>query len=304
MKKLLLLLLVLAIPAISIAEANQSNIVAIVNDAPITKYDFNERKKLIKLMFNVDSSIPGVDAQINRDVLKSLIETEILKQHFEKTGGKVSEEDIQETIRLIEKQNKMPPGGMRHFITSRGVKFSTFKEQVIGERIKLNIVQSISSATNVSQKEIENTLIYNSPKDFEVEAWVFTSRDIKPDTLKSMKQLKSRLSRLQKCNNVPEKLYSNFADGEKFDRYLKKIEGKIQSVIKDTKVGESSSIFKDNNSYKLVFVCKKQAVDLSESEEGNVKYFVLNKKSTKRAEKFLSDLKQKTYIQILDPALK
>lgn len=288
-------------PVISIAGNSKSSIVAVVNDVPITRYEFNERKKLITLMFNVDTSIPGVDGQLNKDVLKSLIETEILKQHAQKVGGKVKDSDIKDTIALLEKQNGMPPGGMRQYVVAHGIKFDTFKEQVIGERIKLNIIQSLTGSTDVSQSEIENTLIYNSPKDFEVEAWVFTSRDSEATSYKMMKQLKSRL---KGCDQVKEKLYDNFADAEKFDRHFKKLEGKIKSVIEDTKIGASSSIFRDEDKYKLVLVCKKQPIDLSEAEEVNVKYFLLNKKSTKRAEKFLNDLKQKAYIQIVDPALK
>lgn len=300
MKKLFLLL-VLTFPVIAIAELDRSNIVAIVNDVPITKYDFNARKKLITIMFSVDTSIPGVEGQLNRDVLKSLIETEILKQHSKKVGGKISDEDINETIRLLERQNNMPPGGMRKYMSSHGIKFDTFRQQVIGERIKLNIIQSISGSTNVAQSEVEEALIYNSPKDFEVEAWVFTSRDAEINTHKMMKSLKSRL---KGCDQVKEKLYADFADAEKFDRQLKRMDSKIQSIIGDTKVGSSSSVFKDGDQYKLVLLCKKQPIDLSQAEEGNVKYYLLNKKSTKRAEKFLDELKQRAYVQILDPKLK
>ena len=227
-----------------------------------------------------------------------MIETEILTQHSKKVGGKISDEDINETIKLLERQNNMRPGGMRQYITSHGVKFDTFRQQVIGERIKLNIIQSISGSTNIAQSEVEEALIHNSPKDFEVEAWVFTSRDAEVDTHKMMKTLKLRL---KGCDQVKEQLYAGFADAEKFDRQLKRLNGKIQSVVEDTKVGASSSVFKDGDNYKLVLLCKKQPIDLSETEEGNVKYYLLNKKSTKRAEKFLDELKQRAYVQIVDP---
>ena len=116
--------------------------------------------------------------------------------------------------------------------------------------------------------------------------------------------MKSLKSRLKDCDQVKEKLYADFADAEKFDRQLKRMDSKIQSIIGDTKVGSSSSVFKDGDQYKLVLLCKKQPIDLSQAEEGNVKYYLLNKKSTKRAEKFLDELKQRAYVQILDPKLK
>lgn len=296
-----LLLLVLVTPLFATAELKKSSIVAIVNDSPITRYDFNERKKLITVMFNVDTSIPGVEGQLNKDVLKSLIETEILKQHSKKVGGKISDEDVADAMSLLERQNNMPPGGLRRYIAEKGIKFSTFKDQIIGERIKFNIINSLTGSTHVAQNEIESALIYNSPKDFEVEAWVFTSKDTESTTHRKMKKLKSRL---KGCDQVKKRWYTDFAEAEKFDRNLKMIDGKIQTVIEGTKVGATSSVYKDDSKYKLVLVCKKQPLDLSAVEEGNVKYFLINKKSTKKAEKFLDELKQRAYVQILDPTLK
>ena len=304
MKKLILLFLVLIpviLPVKSFAELDKSNIVAIVNDVPITKYEFEERKALAVIMFNVDLSMPGAESQLNKNILKSLIETEILKQHAEKVGGKVTNEDVANTIKLLEEQNKMQPGGMRKYLRSQGIKFDTFRKQIVGERIKLNIIQSFTGSVNVSQSEIESALIHNSPKDFAVEAWVFTSRDSSENSHKMMTKLKSRL---KGCNKLDQKLYDSFADAEKFDRHLKKLEGRIQSIVEDTREGKSSSVYKDAGRYKLVLVCKKQPFEVSAAEEGNVKYFVLNKKTTLKAEKFLEDLKQKAYVQILDPRLK
>ena len=54
----------------AVAELDKSNIVAIVNDVPITKYDFNARKKLITVMFSVDTSVPGVEGAAQQRCIK------------------------------------------------------------------------------------------------------------------------------------------------------------------------------------------------------------------------------------------
>lgn len=308
MKKFLLsiifiisLLVSIFAPVCAFGALDKSNIVAIVNDTPITKYEFTERKKLMILLFNIDLSVPGIENKVNKEVLRSLIETEVLKQHSQKLGLKVTDQEIKDTIKMLEQQNNMPEGGMRQYIMANGIKFDTFKDQIIGERIKLNIMQSIAGATDVSNSEIEEVLINNSPKDFEIETWVFTSRDADDNTYKMMSKLKSRATN---CDKIESKLYDSFADAEKFDRHLTQLNDKIQSVVKDTKVGKSSSIFKDEDKYKLVLVCKKQPINLSEAEEGNIKYYLLNKKGSSRALKLFDDLRQKAYVEIVDPDLK
>ena len=44
--------------------ASLPDIIALVNDQPITKYDFESRKKMVVVLNNIDNSNPSVDAQL------------------------------------------------------------------------------------------------------------------------------------------------------------------------------------------------------------------------------------------------
>lgn len=279
--------------------ASKSNIVAVVNDSPITKYEFEARKKLAIVIFKVDTSAPGVEHQLNRDILNSLIEGEVLKQHAEKVGGKITDEEIDQTIEILEKQNKMPKGGLIQYLKANDVSIKSFRDQLVNERIKYNIINSLSNSVNISQKEIETAFLLNANKDFEIEVWVFSSKNNDADAHKKMTKLQSSIKSCDKINN---KNFADFADAEKFDRHLKQLDDKIQSIIQDTKIGNASTVFQDQGKFKFVFVCKKHALNVSENEAGQVKYFLTNQKTTKKAEKFLSDLKRKAYVKVLDPS--
>ena len=280
------------------ALADLPDVVAFVNDRPITKYDFESRKKMILVLNNIDISDPVVSRQVNSDILNILIEEELLNQHAEKVGGEVGEKEIDNAIFSIEQRNKMPKGGMKEHMKANNLDINSFRKQIKGELIKHNIVSSLSQSISVSPNEMEVALI-NSYQDFDIEAWVFTSKTGDKKSKYNMQLLKKRLS---SCNKVDNKLFANFADGEKFDRKLSKLPAKTQSVILDTKVGSSSNIYKQGDLFKMVFVCKKDS-GVSKNDLNKIKSFLSDKKMSKKATKFFKDMKIKSNIKIMIPGL-
>lgn len=295
MKKLISIFLVLLTFN---ALADLPDVVAFVNDQPITKYDFESRKKMILVLNNIDASEPEISRQLNKDILNILIEEELLSQHAEKVGGEIKEEEIDNAIYSIEERNKMPKGGMKAYMKENNLDIDSFRKQVKGELIKSNIISSLSQSISVSPNEMEIALI-NSYQDFDIEAWVFTSKHGDAKSKEKMQLLKKRLTN---CNKVDDKLFAEFADGEKFDRKLSALPKKTQSVVLDTKVGASSNIYKESNLFKMVFVCKKDA-GVSKNDLSKIKSFLSNKKMSKKAAKFFKDLKMKSNIKIMMPGV-
>ena len=278
----------------SCSYGQKQNIIAIVNDEPITKYEFDSRKKIAIILFNIDTSNPGVNNQLNIDIMNALIEGEVLKQYAQKIGGVISEEEVNDTVSMLEQQNKMPKGELVKYLKSRGANIDSFRDQLRVEKIKMNIVQSFSSGVKVSQSEFEDAIVINSDKDLEIQAVVFSSKESDKATYTKMQKLSSTLD----CSKTT---IADFADKQEFKQNLKDFKGRIQSVIKDTREKEPSSVFKEDGKFKVALVCKKQPAYLSEQDSGRVKYFLSNKKVTKKAEKFLADLKEKAYIKIIEP---
>ncbi len=278
------------------ALAELPDVVAFVNDEPITRYDFESRKHMVVVLNDIDTSDPAVNSKINGDILNILIEEKLLDQHAEKVGGAVSETEIDNALRTIEERNKMPKNGMQKHMKASGVDIEVFRKQIRSELIKHNIVSSLSQSVSVSPNEMDIALV-NNYKDFAIETWVFTSRVGDDKAKEKMQLLKKRLS---DCNKVEDKLFAEFADGKKFDRKLAQLPEKTQSVVLDTKVGASSSVYKQGNNYKMVFVCKKDA-GVSKGDLNKIKAFLSNKKMSQKAAKFFKDLKTKSTIKVMIP---
>ena len=294
MNKLLCLFLILFSAT---AFAKMPDIIALVNDKPITKYDLETRKQMARVLNNIDSSDPSLEARLNSDIINILIEEELLNQHAQKVGGTISEEEINQSIETIEQRNNMSKGGMRTYLVEKNVDIDSFRKQIKGELLKHNIINSLSRSVSVSPTELDVAIINSGNQDLNVEAWVFTSRKSEDKDLRNMQLLKKRLIA---CDKVVDKLYVEFADGEKFDRKLLEMPVKTQSIILDTKVGSSSSIYKEDDKFKMVLVCKKNT-DVSNGDLNKLKSFLSNKKMSKKAVKFFRDLRSQAYVKIMIP---
>ncbi len=292
MKKLISIVVILFANSVF---ATMPDIIALVNDQPITKYDFESRKKMVVVLNNIDNSNPSVDANLNNGILNILIEEELLNQHAASVGGKITPEQVDAAISTIEQRNNMPKGGMKAFMKERGVQMESFKRQIASEIVKHNIISSLSNSVSVSPSELDVAVINTAMPEFNVEAWIFTSKGNEHKDHKQMQDLKKRL---YDCNKVDQKLYDNFADAEKFDRKLGDMPSGTKSIIHDTKVGATSSVYKEDNKFKLVFVCKKES-SVSSGDLNKLKTFLSNKKMSQKATKFFKDLKSKAYIKIM-----
>ena len=278
------------------AFAKKSDIVALVNDKPITLYDFNARKKMAITLNKIDVSNAAVEHQLNKDIVNILIEEEILNQYADKLGNKISKEEVDGAIATIEQRNNMPKGHLIQYIQEMGVDTNSFKQQIRGELIKYNIINSLSNSVSISPSEIDVAYINSGTGDFTTESWIFTSFDELDQSLKKMEKLKKQLPN---CSKVEEKMYKDFAKAEKFTGKIKSLDDKTKSVILDTKSGKTSNIYQEAGKFKLVLVCSKKS-SVSGEDENKVRAFLSNHKMSRKAAKFFKDLRAKAYIKILN----
>ena len=277
------------------AVAGKQDIVAIVNDKPVTMYEFNSRKHMVIALNKIDNSNPQVNSQLNKDVLNILIEEELLTQHAEKVGGKISKAELDNAISTIEERNKMPKGHLLQHLKELGVNTDSFRKQIKSELIKYNIINILSNSVSVSPKELDIAVINSGYDDFDITAWQFASFDSNDNSLKQMKKLSKRIS---SCDKLEEKLYNSFATSTQLNCKLKDLNDKTKSVVLDTKENSSSEIYQEDDKFKLIFVCAKKS-SISGNDINKVKIFLSNNKMSKKAAKFFKDQKSKAYIKIL-----
>lgn len=277
--------------------ADSPNIVALVNNEPITLNEFRARKKMIMALNNVETLTPAQDKQLSDLTIKSLVDESLL---FQYNGDReISQEEVDNAIQSIEDRNKMLHGSLLQYLKSRSVNTDSFISQIKSELIKMNILSNLSRSVQVSNQEIDTTILSSDQKDVEISMQVFTSKDKNNKTFSQMNNLKNKL---KKCSDVKKSLYDNFATMTEITDKLSNIEGIKETIVKDLNPDKVSNVFEKDNKFEIVLVCSKKILNVSKDENNYVVNFLTNKKISQKAQKFFDDMHKKAYIKILLPS--
>ncbi len=298
MQKLLSFFIIILTLNISIAKAELPQILALVNNTPITLYEFQSRKKMIMALNNIASPTASAEKQINNLVLNQLINEELLYQHTAKVDGKITDADIDEAIDNFEARNKMPKGYMVKFLASHSVDINSFRAQIKAELIKMNILSYLSKSVNISAKELDYAILSNNAKDAKITANIFTSKDRDQKTMQKMRALQKQL---KNCDDVKESTYNGFSSITKIEEDLSKLDIQLKTVVKDLDPGQVSNVFETPEGFKLILVCSKKINNITEEENDYIINLLSNKKMSLKAQKFFEDLRKKAYIKIMLP---
>lgn len=295
MKKLLFIITVFL--TLNIAKAELPNIVALVNNEPITLNEFRARKKMIMALNNVESVNAAQDKQLSNLAIKSLIDEALLFQYTKDKA--IPEEEVNNAIRTIEERNKMPKGYLLQYLKSKSVDTNSFISQIKAELVKMNILSGLSRSINISNKEIDATILASNMKDAEISMQIFTAKDESDKTLTKMYNLRKHL---KNCSSVKKPMYDNFATMEIIDGKLSSLDGTLQTITKDLNIDQASSVFERNNKFQIILICNKKILNVSEDENNYVVNFLTNKKVSQKAQKFFDNLHKKAYIKIMLPS--
>lgn len=294
MKKLIILSLIL----VNLAFAAIPDIVALVNDEPITRYDFESRKKMLSVFNNVDTSNAAINASLNKATVNMLIEEELIRQYAKNHGLKIVPEQINAAMGTIENQNGMPKNSMPSYLRERNITLETFQKYLAGEIAKSNILNSLSGRVSVSPSELEVAVSHTSSPEFNIEAWVFTSKGNDENSRRNMQNLRKKISG---CDKIEQKLYENYATAEKITGSSTTVSSVTKSTIQDSKIDRPSAVYHDEDRYKMILVCKKDA-DISKENMQKLKLYLTNKKLSKEATKLFKSLRNKASVKILIPS--
>ncbi len=295
MKKFLYAIAVIL--SFAVANAELPNIVALVNEQPITLNEFLARKHMIMALNNISNPDSQKDKQLNEIAIKTLIDEALLYQYSK--GKKVSDKEIAEAIETIEQRNKMPKGHLLQYLKSKSVDINSFKSQIGSEIIKMNILSGLTKSVVVSPKEVNQIILDTNAKEAKISAQVFISKDKQDKTIQQMYNLQKRL---KSCSETKDSLYKDFATLEIINQNLSTLDHTLQTIIKDLDIGKKSNIFEMQDGFKLIVICDKKVINVTDDENNYVVNLLTNKKMSQKAQKFFDDMRKKAYIKIMLPS--
>ncbi|MCZ6744903.1 MAG: peptidylprolyl isomerase [Alphaproteobacteria bacterium] len=104
-------------------------IIAVVNEDAVSLFDLRERIKMVIFSSNMQDS-PKMRERLEPQVLRALIDEKLQKQAAKRYNIKVDGKEVDKALRMIEKQNGLPPGGLKIRLEEAGVRMSTLVDQI------------------------------------------------------------------------------------------------------------------------------------------------------------------------------
>ncbi len=113
-------------------------IIATVNDEPISSFDVDMRARLMNLQKGITSPM---NKQMKKQILNALIDEKIKVQYAQKNGIVVRDEDVQNAIAHLEQQNGMKTGQLVRVLKQNNVPLDFLKDQIRSDLMWLQLVQ-------------------------------------------------------------------------------------------------------------------------------------------------------------------
>ncbi|HEC12632.1 MAG TPA: molecular chaperone SurA [Acidiferrobacteraceae bacterium] len=135
-------------------------IIVIVNDDIITENEFNAQLNTIKRQLRLARRPSPPEVALKKQVLERLVIDRIQLQYAERTGIKVSSDQIDAAIEQIAKRNKITVQQLRGALKRDRIDYQSFRKQIESQVIIGKLIErDISSRVRVSKGEIDNALL-------------------------------------------------------------------------------------------------------------------------------------------------
>lgn len=134
-------------------------VVAVVNEEVITQQDINEAlQNTIHQLQQQDTQLPRQDV-LEKQLLEHLITKRIQLQRAKEVGLTVSDDDLEQTLRRIAKDNQLSMDEFRQVLAREGTNINAFREEIREEILMTRLRdQAINERVNVTESEIDNFL--------------------------------------------------------------------------------------------------------------------------------------------------
>ena len=134
-----------------------ANLVATVNDTPVSKLDVANAAKLLKFQ-QAEKYETASNAVLQKDALENVIETILKKQKATSLDISLPEKEIDNAISHLEQQNQMPSGTLVQVLQKKGIPVKTLRNQVEADLLWLNYLRSQSQYVAIPDTSVKKRM--------------------------------------------------------------------------------------------------------------------------------------------------
>lgn len=136
----------------------EMRIAAVVNDDVISVFDLLSRLRMVLLSSNIPDT-PDARKRTESQVLRSLVDEKLQLQEAKRQNIVATDDEINNALSQIEKQNNMQTGQLTTFLKARGIDRSSLITQVTASVVWAKLVRrKAAETTEISDEEVDEAL--------------------------------------------------------------------------------------------------------------------------------------------------
>jgi peptidyl-prolyl cis-trans isomerase SurA len=140
------------------AQAQETRIAAVVNNAIVTVEDLNARMNLVMKSSGIPDT-PQNRQQLQTRILRTLIDEKLEQQEATKFKVTATKDEVARALENIEQRNNMQKGQLDQYLSNAGIPRSTLVDQVTASLLWNKVVQGrYASDVSVSDAEVTDEI--------------------------------------------------------------------------------------------------------------------------------------------------
>jgi peptidyl-prolyl cis-trans isomerase SurA len=148
-----------AAPALELSQKTGvllDKVIAVVNEGVVTQSELEEQLGVVKQNMRKAGTQPPPDSVLRTQVLERLILQELQLQRADKSGQKVPDEDVNDTMKRIAKSNDVPYEQLPAAMAASGIDYQAYRENVRKE-MTMQLLQrrEVQRNIRVSPRELD-----------------------------------------------------------------------------------------------------------------------------------------------------
>ena len=276
----LIRILALLLCANSLISQELDRVAVIVNDGVVLESDIQQRIADFKKNATLNGEKIPSDEILREDIQEQLITAEIQLQIADRVGIKISDEELNLTVKRLAQQNNLSIEEFIKVVEERGDSYSDLREEV-RKNLKINRVQQgrIQNKIQISRDELTNFLETEEAQnqlgpELKVRQILIRNNSSKnADTV-----YQEALSGLENGINI-EKLISTFSEdndsGDLGWRKLPAFPELFSDYIKDMKIGDLSVPIKSGAGNHILYLEDKRGPTVLFEKQWDVRHILL-----------------------------
>jgi peptidyl-prolyl cis-trans isomerase SurA len=283
-------------------------IVAVVNNDIILMSDVKQAASL--------SKSPVVTLEEQKALLDQLIDKKLTMQQVASLGIRVSEEEINATIKRIKEVNKLSDEAFLRMLELDGKTYEAFKKEMQNQLLQNRlVVREVKSKIVITDKDVKE--YYDAHKELYAGKVKYHLRHIliKVDSNRSGNEKEEKYQQITDVSNRLKR-GGNFADlAREFSQAptaaqggdlgffeLRLLTPQIRSALKGLEAGQYSDIIEADQGYQLFFVEEKQTAGGQYLEEAAaaIEEKLYSRRMEEKFQIWLADLRNKAHIRIIE----